>query len=453
MKITGKDTTSKKILEAMDTGINLKEIPSHFPVSLDQAKRLSRYYNIIMLSKSYLPENITAKVQMLGLKALYLAPLFKNKDWDGLVEILSVVDHQTKRKDLPVLMQSLEEKRNRISEFQSEIETKLKELEHREHELLLSKQDIQSKQEQINKEIRFLNKYPKDTQQFLLHHLGIYEKKLVLARRLDSRWQRALKKKEILTYSKEDYIWYINDLDAFAYDYQKRITRKTPYPTEWDYEKEVKRHQNANFVIPTSPVYRLPEGIAQDLRASVDAIQKNINQIESERVSIKQEMKRIRKLNPQSFMESVEAINTLSSRDLKIHGALQDKALKWLYQKDYIVSSEVVLPNGKRADVIGYNQDGHIIIVEVKASVEDFQKDDKWMTYLDYCHELYFLLKEEIDSIFYSNESMEGIGLLREMRNGLIIKEPFIRNQSVNESETIQHTINKSLSKKFVFGY
>ena len=46
-------------------------------------------------------------------------------------------------------------------------------------------------------------------------------------------------------------------------------------------------------------------------------------------------------------MESVEAMNTLSVQDLKRHGKLQDKVLKWLYNNGYVVASEVSLPNGK----------------------------------------------------------------------------------------------------------
>jgi|HigsolmetaGSP11D_1036233.scaffolds.fasta_scaffold118231_1 hypothetical protein len=43
MQITGKSELSLKTLEAINKGTKIKEIPKKFPVSLDQAKRLSRY--------------------------------------------------------------------------------------------------------------------------------------------------------------------------------------------------------------------------------------------------------------------------------------------------------------------------------------------------------------------------------------------------------------------------
>ena len=31
------------------------------------------------------------------------------------------------------------------------------------------------------------------------------------------------------------YIWYVNDLDSLIVEYEKRINRKKPYPTEWEH--------------------------------------------------------------------------------------------------------------------------------------------------------------------------------------------------------------------------
>ena len=111
-------------------------------------------------------------------------------------------------------------------------------------------------------------------------------------------------------------------------------------------------------------------------------------------------MKQLRKTSPKSFIEAVEATNTLSAHELKLHGELQDKALKWLFNKGYIVASEVTLPNGKRADVVGYNENGHIIMIEVKVSKGDFRQDEKWTSYLDYCDEFYFLLDKEVRPVY-----------------------------------------------------
>lgn len=453
MPITGNDPVSLNILEDLKKGTKIKEIPLLYPVSLDQAKRLSRYHNILQTATRHLSKNDLEKIQMLGLRILALATLFKEEDWDALREILSSADEKTTRNELPLLMWAVEGKRKRIAEFTSEISMKLKALEKRENELAALKRDIQRKQESLDEKTNFLKKYPVDIRLFLLKHLGIYENDLVLARRLDSGWQKSLKKKEILTYDERNYIWHVTDLDQLAADYRKRIHRKRPFATEWEYEKEVKRNQHAKYSVPETPIYRLPNGLAQDLRSSIEAVEEEINEIEAEREVILKEIKKLRKASPKSFMESVEAMNALSVKELKRHGELQDKALKWLFRNDFVVSSEVLLPNGKRCDVIGYNENGQIVIIEVKASKADFQQDGKWMTYLDYCNEFYFLIIEEASPLYYAKEDCKGIGLLEETKNGLRIRETFSREQQAIDQVKVQFAINRSLSRKLVFGY
>jgi len=51
---------------------------------------------------------------------------------------------------------------------------------------------------------------------------------------------------------------------------------------------------------------------------------------------------------------------------------------------------ELVLPNGRRADVAALSGTGKIMIVEVKSCAADFRADHKWQEYLDYCDELCF---------------------------------------------------------------
>jgi hypothetical protein len=52
--------------------------------------------------------------------------------------------------------------------------------------------------------------------------------------------------------------------------------------------------------------------------------------------------------------------------------------------------SELPLPNGRRADVVGLAPDGAIWIVEIKSSIEDFRSDAKWPEYRDYSDRLLF---------------------------------------------------------------
>ena len=56
--------------------------------------------------------------------------------------------------------------------------------------------------------------------------------------------------------------------------------------------------------------------------------------------------------------------------------------------------TEFRLANGRRVDVIGLNDSGEFVIVEVKSSVEDYRADQKWREYLGFCEKFYFAVPE-----------------------------------------------------------
>jgi hypothetical protein len=51
---------------------------------------------------------------------------------------------------------------------------------------------------------------------------------------------------------------------------------------------------------------------------------------------------------------------------------------------------EFRLANGRRADVAGIDRKGRLVIAEVKSCRADFEVDQKWHDYLDYCDQFYF---------------------------------------------------------------
>lgn len=51
---------------------------------------------------------------------------------------------------------------------------------------------------------------------------------------------------------------------------------------------------------------------------------------------------------------------------------------------------EVPLRNGRRADLMGIDARGHVVIVEIKVARSDLLGDGKWGDYLDYCDRFYW---------------------------------------------------------------
>lgn len=58
---------------------------------------------------------------------------------------------------------------------------------------------------------------------------------------------------------------------------------------------------------------------------------------------------------------------------------------------------EVPLRNGRRADLMGIDAKGLVIIVEIKVARADLLGDAKWPDYLDYCDRFYWGLPPALD--------------------------------------------------------
>lgn len=68
------------------------------------------------------------------------------------------------------------------------------------------------------------------------------------------------------------------------------------------------------------------------------------------------------------------------------------------YRHDILVQSEVSLRNHRRADLMGLDAKGQIIIVEIKITKSDLLGDQKWKDYLDFCDRFYWALPPELDA-------------------------------------------------------
>jgi hypothetical protein len=70
-------------------------------------------------------------------------------------------------------------------------------------------------------------------------------------------------------------------------------------------------------------------------------------------------------------------------------------AARLLAALGYAPLAEVVLPNGRRADLMALGPKGELVIAEVKSSREDYLTDQKWGEYLPYCDAFYFAVAPE----------------------------------------------------------
>lgn len=81
---------------------------------------------------------------------------------------------------------------------------------------------------------------------------------------------------------------------------------------------------------------------------------------------------------------------------------------------------EFRLANGRRADVAGLDRRGRLVIAEVKSCRADFEVDQKWPDYLDYCDQFFFA----VDPDFPRELLPETEGLIIADEYGAAISRP-----------------------------
>ena len=66
-------------------------------------------------------------------------------------------------------------------------------------------------------------------------------------------------------------------------------------------------------------------------------------------------------------------------------------------RNDIWCMTEMPLRSGRRADLMGIDGKGHVIIVEIKVSRADLLGDAKWPDYLDHCDRFFWGLATHLD--------------------------------------------------------
>jgi hypothetical protein len=78
-------------------------------------------------------------------------------------------------------------------------------------------------------------------------------------------------------------------------------------------------------------------------------------------------------------------------------GAVARGIRRLFARNDIWCLTEMPLRNGRRADLMGVDAKGRIVIVEIKVARGDLLGDGKWPDYLDYCDRFYWGLPPGLD--------------------------------------------------------
>ena len=105
--------------------------------------------------------------------------------------------------------------------------------------------------------------------------------------------------------------------------------------------------------------------------------------------------------------------------ELKAARAVARGICRLFARNDMWCLPEMPLRNGRRADLMGIDGKGQLVIVEIKVSRVDLLGDAKWPDYLDYCDRFYWGLAPHLD-----RACMEDTAFLPQ-RCGLIVADGY----------------------------
>lgn len=445
------DNTLVEAADLLNSGATIKEVVDKFNVSLDKAKKISQIANMTKVISTSEP-NLQEKFKDLGYKALVLNPLFKEKDIDGIKEILESIDSNIKRDDLKLLPEALKLKRDRLAEAKRDAEYKMSYLKETEKEIEGKIVELQESKKKIDESMGFLNDIEdKKTKEFLMEHLGVAKGKIVLYKRLDIAWQQTLKQLGAIRYNQATFTWEIIDIDKLNKQTERRIKNKNNMYYDPDKATGMFAHR-----YPDDPVYKNAIGLGYSLLEEVRKTEKELKELKKKKREINKSLKELKGTKVQTYMEAAEVSNHLSEYEIIDHRRLQNAGMRYLYNAEQVAITEVAEEN-YRFDVVGYNQDGQITIIEAKASIADFRSDDKFHKYTHYCNNMYFIFEKDIYK-WYESEICNkikdyNIGVLVETKDSAVIMNES-GCWSINEDmkNSLIYKVNRMLSRKFIYG-
>ena len=88
-----------------------------------------------------------------------------------------------------------------------------------------------------------------------------------------------------------------------------------------------------------------------------------------------------------------------------IAAGLQRGVCRMLWHAGHVTIPEFELASKRRADVLSIDAQGSIWIIEIKSSLADFQADQKWPQYREYCDCLFFAHSLNLDGNIFPDDT------------------------------------------------
>lgn len=417
----------KIVFDMLEDKKKQAEIVKATGFTIDVVKKVSQLKKIYSKIEEQIKDKLLLdRLHSLKFKAIELKKIADTKEL--LEEFLESAYADMKTSEVKVKVNELASRKERLGIAKDEYLSKKQKLEDDELRIKGLIKELEDKEKEQEEQYPFLKGKSKEVKYYLITLIGLYLDEYVLKHRVSID----IKKGSLpLKYNQYYKVWYITNLDKFVEVIESRIHNNESVlweesecfeyrKTYWDGYKDLSKE---------SGPYKMPNGL-QTL--GIPGIKRKILNYESELKKIRKELKEIRQNTSNNFKEDTLFADSISTSDIAEHRLVQDIFLKEYFKEGYVVAAEVTIEN-KRFDTALYKP-SNLIIGEVKASRSDFISDKKYLTYKEYCNELYMVLSSRVT---IKDEEVrrlknEGVGL-------------FIVNTATGEVKKVHSSLSREI--------
>lgn len=396
----------KIIFDMLEDNKKQTEIVEETEFTIDVVKKVSQLKKIYTKASKLITDKfLLDRLYKLKFKALELKKIVDKKEL--LEEFLEIAYSDMKVSDIKYKVNELLTREDRLSEAKKQYLIKKNELEKDEKEILDLINDSEQKQSYIEELYPFLNGRTKIVKHYLMILVGIIDDKYVLKHKLSLDINKSV---FTVKYDNSRKIWYITDIDRFADKIEDRVNLdQTVIWEESTYFKKTQYYWDGySNLTKEDGEYKKPVGLET---LGLEVVEKDIKTYKKKLSLVRKELKEIRENTFNNYKEDTLFADAISASEIAEHRLVQDIFLKEYFNEGYVAAAEITMGN-KRFDTTLYKP-GELIIGEVKASRSDFIGDKKYLTYMDYCNELYMVLSSKISIKDEEIQRLkdEGVGL------------------------------------------
>lgn len=428
----------EEVIQMLEAGVSLKEISDTLGINYNTVRQISVSNNLLK-KFVYLDENKLNKLKELGNNIRALAPIKEDKEAINMVVEYIETESKITRQDLEGLVSDIiyikEHSKILINNYKFSIECI-------EEKIGFIKNKIQkiSDIDGVKKDLELQFRYIRELKdkELKMGYLNLVALKCTedrlyyaLGRIVNiNLWNRLRRAEAIVPGTNE-----ILDMEKFI-ALTKNVMKKN------NYFKNADKVDNV-LAINRMTVDKQLEPYLLDLNNEIVNYNEKIDELRNK-------MKEASKDAINNYFAERELRNEFTKNDSITHAKIQQGGAKWLFNKGYVATIE--LPADKfKLDVIAYNREEEIVILEAKANYSDLVGDKKIEKYMKYCDKLYLVSNDGYICDTGLDILDKRIGIIK-LNNAFAFQEVLREAENLNNGKKeLIYEINRKNSRKLIY--